>query len=294
MLANFLIGLREGLEATLVVSILIAYLVKTGRRDRLPPVFAGIGAAVALSLGIGAVLTFGSQSLSFKAQEGFGGTMSFIAVVFVTFMIFWMRKAARSMKGELQNAVDRAIAMGTGALVVTAFVAVAREGIETALFVWPAVQAAGSGWGPLAGVFLGLAVAVVIGYLLYRRAIAFNLGRFFTWTGAALVVVAGGVLAYGIAEYQEIGWLPGKESIAFDVSGVIAPDGFAAALLRGILNIHPTTSWFQAIAWLLYVVPVMIFFLRADDRPSPAAAKSPATTQSPADAKTPAEASTRP
>ena len=279
MLANFLIGLREGLEATLVVSILIAYLVKTDRRDRLPPVWAGIGAAIALSLGIGAILTFGANSLSFEAQEGFGGTMSFIAVVFVTFMIFWMRKAARSMKSELQGALDKAISMGTGALVATAFVSVAREGIETALFVWPAVQAAGSGWEPLAGVFLGLGLAVTLGYLMYRRAIAFNLGRFFTWTGAALVVVAGGVLAYGIAEFQEIGLLPGEDSIAFDVSGVLAPDGFAAALLRGILNIHPTTTWLQAIAWLLYVIPVMVFFLRpsqATPAPTPAPAAVPA------------------
>ncbi len=270
MLANFLIGLREGLEATLVVSILIAYLVKTDRRDRLRPVWAGIGAAIALSLGIGAVLTFSAQSLSYEAQEGFGGAMSFIAVVFVTFMIFWMRKAARSMKSDLQGRLDRALSMGTGALVATAFVSVAREGIETALFVWPAVQAAGSGWEPLAGVFLGLAVAVTIGYLMYRRAIAFNLGRFFTWTGAALVIVAGGVLAYGIAEFQEIGLLPGQNSIAFDVSGVIAPDGFAAALLRGILNIHPTTTWLQAIAWVLYVGTVMFFFLRPQRPAKPA------------------------
>ena len=283
MLANFLIGLREGLEATLVVSILIAYLVKTDRRDRLPPVWAGIGAAIALSLSIGAVLTFGAQSMSFKAQEGFGGTMSFIAVVFVTFMIFWMRKAARSMKSELQGRLDKALAMGTGALVATAFVSVAREGIETALFVWPAVQAAGSGWEPLAGVFLGLAVAITIGYLLYRRAIAFNLARFFTWTGAALVVVAGGVLTYGIAEFQEIGLLPGQDSIAFDVSGVIPPDGFVAALMRGILNLHPTTSWLQAVAWLLYVVPVMFFFLR------PQRAARPLTT---APAPAPAESIT--
>jgi high-affinity iron transporter len=269
VLANFLIGLREGLEATLVVSILIAYLVKTDRRDRLPPVWVGIGAAVGLSLAIGALLTFGAQSLSFEAQEGFGGTMSFLAVIFVTFMIFWMRKAARSMKSDLQGRLDKAISMGTGALVATAFVSVAREGIETALFVWPAVQAAGSGWEPLAGVFLGLGVAVVLGYLMYRRAITVNLSRFFTWTGAALVIVAGGVLAYGIAEYQEIGLLPGKESIAFDVSGVIAPDGLIAALVRGILNIHPTTSWLQAIAWLLYVVPVMILFLRPQRAAAP-------------------------
>jgi high-affinity iron transporter len=285
VLANFLIGLREGLEATLVVSILIAYLVKTDRRDRLAPVWVGVGAAVALSLGIGAILTFGSSQLSFQAQEGFGGAMSFVAVIFVTFMIFWMRRAARSMKGELQGQLDKAIAMGTGALVATAFVAVAREGIETALFVWPAVQAAGSGWQPLAGVLLGLGLAAFIGYLLYRRAISFNLGRFFTWTGAGLVVVAGGVLAYGINEFQAVGWLPGRDSIAFDMSAVIAPDGVIGTLLRGILNLHPTTSWAQAIAWLLYVVPVMILFLRPQrSRPAPAtpaAIATPATSPAP-------------
>jgi high-affinity iron transporter len=273
VLANFLIGLREGLEATLVVSILIAYLVKTDRRDRLAPVWVGVGAAAALSLAIGAVLTFGSSQLSFQAQEGFGGTMSFVAVVFVTFMIFWMRQAARSLKGELHGRIDRAVSMGTGALVATAFVAVAREGIETALFVWPAVQAAGSGWAPLVGVVLGLALAVGIGWLLYRRAIAFDIGRFFTWTGAGLVVVAGGVLAYGINEYQSLGWLPGRDATAFDLSSVIAPDGFVAALLRGILNLHPTTSWAQAIAWALYVVPVMFLFLR---RPKPVAVRAEA------------------
>ena len=280
MLANYLIGLREGLEATLVVSILIAYLVKTDRRDRLAPVWTGVGAAVALSLAIGAVLTFGSSQLSFEAQEGFGGTMSFLAVGFVTYMIFWMRRAAGSIKGELHGQLDRAISMGTGALVVTAFLAVAREGIETALFVWPAVQAAGSGAGPLVGVFFGIATAVAIGYLLYRRAITINLGRFFTWTGAALVVVAAGVLAYGIAEYQEIGLLPGADSIAFDVSGVLAPDGFLAALLRGILNVHPTTTWLQAVAWLLYVVPVMIFFLRPQSRPTVTAKPVPTANAS--------------
>ena len=125
---------------------------------------------------------------------------------------------------------------------------------------------------------VGLSVAVVLGYLMYRRAIAFNLGRFFTYTGVALVIVAGGVLAYGIKEFQAIGLLPGQDSVAFDVSGTIAPDGFIGALLRGIFNLHPTTSWAQAIAWLLYVVPVMIHVLRpqraADPTPKSATVPS--------------------
>jgi high-affinity iron transporter len=268
----FLIGLREGLEATLVVSILVAYLVKTNRRDRLRPLFMGVGAAIMLSLAVGAALTFGSSQLSFQAQEGFGGTMSFIAVGLVTWMIFWMRKAARSIKSELEGALDKAIAMGTGALVVTAFVAVGREGLETALFVWPAVQAAGSTWQPLAGVVLGLAAAVAIGFAMFRGAIRFNIGQFFRWTGVVLIAVAGGVLTYGIAEFQEIGWLGGQNAIAFDISNVIAPDSLPAALMRGIFNIHPVTTWPQAIAWLAYVIPVLYLFLRGSTAPTRPAA----------------------
>jgi high-affinity iron transporter len=275
VLAMYLIGLREGLEATLVVSILVAYLVKTGRRDRLRPLFMGVAAAVTLSLVVGAGLTFGSSQLSFQAQEGFGGTMSFIAVALVTWMIFWMAKAARSIKSELEGRLDKALTMGTAALVVTAFVAVGREGLETALFVWPAVQAAGNTTQPLIGVLLGLISAVALGYFMYRGAVRFNIGKFFRYTGIVLILVAGGVLTYGIAEYQEIGWLGGQNSVAFDLTSAIPPDSFVAALLRGVFNIHPVTTWIQAVAWLAYVVPVMIVFLRGTrmpTRPGPAPA----------------------
>jgi high-affinity iron transporter len=279
----FLIGLREGLEATLVVCILIAYLVKTGNKDRLAPVWTGVGAAVGLALAVGAVLTFGSSQLTFRAQEAFGGIMSVIAVGLVTWMIFWMRKAGASMRTELHGRLDQALSIGTGALVATAFVAVAREGLETALFVWPAVQATPNSAAPLTGVILGLAAAALLGYLLYRRAISFNIAKFFRWTGVVLVVVAAGVLAYGIAELQEIGWLPGEEAVAFDISATVGPETLAGALLRGILNIHPVTTWLQAVAWLLYLVPVMYLFLRAP-RPSTAVgtrqeATAPATTR---------------
>jgi high-affinity iron transporter len=268
VLAMFLIGLREGLEATLVVSILVAYLVKTDRRAGLPPVWAGVAGAALLALGIGAVLTFGSKELTYEAQEGFGGVMSFIAVGLVTWMIFWMRKAARSIKGELEGALDRALAMGKVALAVTAFVAVGREGLETALFVWPAVQAADSATGPLIGVVLGLAAAVVTGYLMFRGAVRFNIGAFFRWTGVVLVLVAGGVLVYGIGEFQEVGWIGGKDAVAIDISGFVRDQKLLAAFLRGIFNIHPQTSWVQVVAWLAYVVPVMTLFLTGS-RPAP-------------------------
>ena len=276
MLPVFLIGLREGLEAALVVSILVAYLVKTDRRQRLPAVWLGVGAAIALSLAFGALLTYTSARMSFQAQEAFGGFLSIAAVGFVTWMIFWMRRAARSIKGELQGAVDRALAMGTGALVMTAFIAVAREGLETALFIWSAAQSTGISDGPppIIGAVLGLLVAAAIGYLLYRGAIRINLGRFFTWTGAALIVVAGGVLAYGFHDLQEAGILPGLNNLAFDVSDTISPGSVTGTVLKGVFNFSPQTTWLEAAVWLLYVPLVMFLFLRPA-RSGPPAGRKP-------------------
>jgi high-affinity iron transporter len=272
----FLIGLREGLEASLVVSILIAYLVKTDRRDKIPAVWAGVAVAIAISLGFGAALEYTSANMTFEAQEAFGGLMSIIAVGFVTWMIFWMRRTARSIKGELQGKVDRALEMGTAALVAIAFLAVAREGLETALFIWSAANSGSTSSGPppIVGAVLGLLVAAVIGYLLYRGAIRINLAKFFTWTGAGLVLVAGGVLAYGFHDLQEAGILPGLNSLAFDVSDTITTGSVIGTLLKGIFNFSPQTTWVEATAWVLYVVPVMFLFLRrpkaepaADPRP---------------------------
>jgi high-affinity iron transporter len=278
VLANYLIGLREGLEATLVVSILVAYLVKAERRDRLSAIWLGVGSAVALALGFGALLTFTSNNLSFEAQERFGGLMSIVAVGFVTWMIFWMRRTARFLKSELHGKLDKAILMGTFALALTAFIAVAREGLETSLFIWAAAQSADNGATPLAGATLGILTAVVLGYLLYRRAIAINLAKFFTWTGAGLIVVAAGVFAYGVHDLQEAGDLPGLNSLAFDVSGAVPPDSWYGALLKGIFNFSPATTWLEATAWLLYIVPVMVLFFRPQPKPAAAPAPVPAET----------------
>ena len=196
MFANFLIGLREGLEAALVVSILIAYLVKTDRRHLVPRIWLGVGIAVVVSLGFGAALTFGPKGLTFEAQELIGGALSIIAVGFVTWMIFWMASAARSMSGQLRSKIDKAAEAKPWSLVIVAMLAVGREGLETALFLWAATQAAARGTGstvsPLLGAALGLAVAVLLGYLIYRGALKINLTRFFTWTGVFLIIVAGG------------------------------------------------------------------------------------------------------
>ncbi|MFE2414802.1 iron uptake transporter permease EfeU [Kitasatospora sp. NPDC057904] len=260
MFGNYLIGLREGLEASLVVCILIAYLVKTDRRDKLPPVWLGVGSAVVLSMAFGAVLQFGSSQLTFEAQEALGGSLSIVSVGLVTWMVFWMRRTARHLKTELHGKLDAAIAMGTTALVVTAFLAVGREGLETALFIWSAVQATDDGWNPLAGAALGLLTAVVLGWLFYRGALRINLAKFFTWTGAMLVVVAAGVLAYGVHDLQEAGWLPGLHSLAFDISSTIPKDSWYGTLLKGVFNFQPDPTVLQLVVWLGYLVPTLAVF----------------------------------
>ncbi|GAA2828088.1 FTR1 family protein [Kitasatospora paracochleata] len=261
MFGNYLIGLREGLEASLVVCILIAYLVKTGRKDRLGPVWLGIGSAVALSMAFGAMLQFGSSQLSFEAQEALGGTLSIVAVGLVTWMVFWMRRTARHLKSELHGKLDAALAMGTVALVVTSFLAVGREGLETALFIWTAVQATGDGWNPLVGAILGLLTSVVLGWLFYRGALKINLAKFFTWTGAMLVVVAAGVLAYGVHDLQEAGWIPGLHQLAFDISSTIPKESWYGTLLKGVFNFQPDPTWLQIGVWLAYLVPTLAVFL---------------------------------
>lgn len=282
MFANYLIGLREGLEASLVVVILIAYLVRSDRRHLLPQIWGGVAAAIAISLGFGALLTFGPKGLTFEAQEAIGGGLSIIAVAFVTWMIFWMARSARGLSGELRGKVDAAAQAGRGSLVLVAMLAVGREGLETALFLWAATQAAArdnaSTTAPLFGALLGLLTAVALGWLVYKGAVRLDLGRFFAWTGGFLILVAAGVLAYGIHDLQEAGILPGLHHLAFDVSHIIDPSGWVAALLKGTLNFSPATTWLEAIAWVGYVVPVFALFIRRVRRPNPPAAAGPQPT----------------
>ncbi|MFD0536133.1 iron uptake transporter permease EfeU [Actinomadura luteofluorescens] len=233
LLGNFLIGLREGLEAALVVSILIAYLVKTGNRRALLPVWTGIGAAVVLACGFGIALSAASSEMQFKTQELFGGVLSIVAVGLVTWMVFWMRKTARFMKAELEGRLEGALDVGPLALAAVAFLAVGREGLETALFLWTNISnSSGGSTQPITGAFLGLAVAVALGYLLYRGGLKINLRRFFTWTGAALIVVAAGVFGYGFHDLQEAEVFPGLHAVALEPHAFFAKFGGAATGCR--------------------------------------------------------------
>lgn len=303
VLATFLIGLREGLEAALVVGILVAYLRRIGRRDVVPRMWFGVGLAIVLALGIGAVLTFGAYSLTFEAQEIIGGTLSLLAVGMVTWMIFWMQKAGRSMKKSLEGGVDRALASGgLWALVAIGFVSVAREGIETTLLLWSMVQSFGDAPAALGGALLGLACAVLIGTMLARGAVKLDLRRFFAWTGGFLVIVAAGVLAYALMDLQEAGVLPGPFSAgapldpitgavaigwaafpfgwAFDVSAVIAPGSAFAAILQATVGFMPAMTWLQVLAWTVYILIVGSLFVRGilpTHAPSPTASKIDST-----------------
>ena len=277
MFANLLIGLREGLEASLVVGILVAYLVKTGHRDSLPAVWAGVGAATLASLGLGAILTFGPRGLSFQAQELIGGTLSIVAVGLITWMIFWMAKTARFLKKELEGRLDAAVATGPAAVFTIALLAVGREGLETALFLWTGAQASGtSGPAPLLGAALGLAVAVVLGWAIYRGALRVNLRTFFAWTGGLLIVVAAGVLSYGVHDLQEAGVLPGLHNLAFDVSATVPPTSWYGTVLKGVFNFSPATTWLELVAWLAYLVPTMTLFVRSLRPTGPARPATPA------------------
>lgn len=290
MLSNFLVGLREGLEAALVVSILVAYLVKTDRRALLRWIWVGVALAVLLAVGFTLFLGFQSRRLDFRSQELLGGTMSLVAVVFVTWMIFWMAGAAKSIAGELRGRIDDAAGRPLS-LVVIAFLAVGREGMETAAILWANTQtatgrdqAAGANLTstPLVGALLGIATAVVIGYLIYRGAVQINLTRFFTWTGAVLVLVAGGVLSYGVHDLQEIDVLPGLGTTAFDISDTLNASSWYGSLLAGMFNFTPAPTVLEVVAWVAYVVPVMTLFLLYIKRRGSNAPSRPAPTPAPA------------
>ncbi len=262
MFANFLIGLREGLEAALIVGILVAYLIRSDRRELLPHVWIGVAIATAASLGAGAALTFGPRGLSDRAEETIAGTLSVLAVGLITWMIFWMARTARDLRHHLETSLDAAASMGKGAIITMALLAVGREGLETAVFLWAGIETAGAGVGPVAGAVLGLACAFALGWIIYRGALRVNLRAFFQWTGLVLIVIAAGVLAHAVHDFQDAGVLPGADALAFDVSAQIPPDSWHASLLKGIVNFSPTTTWLEALTWTAYAIPTLVGFAK--------------------------------
>ncbi|MBL7262101.1 iron uptake transporter permease EfeU [Paractinoplanes lichenicola] len=279
MTAIYLIGLREGLEITLVVSILIAFLVKSDRKPLLKWVWAGVVVAAGLSVGFAALLQFGVARLEYRHQELFEAIASIVAVTFVTWMIFWMRRMARQMGSELRGRLEDAIKVGPLAIVGVAFLAVVREGLETSILFYAAAQGTADSARPLIGISLGLLTAIVLGWLLYLSALRINLTKFFTWTGALLVLVAAGILKYGVHDLQEAGVLPGLNTTAFDISGSWPPGAWYAELLRGMVNFTPAPTVLEIIAWLAYGIPVLVIFLWPHRPTQPARTQEPALSK---------------
>ncbi|WP_084513168.1 iron uptake transporter permease EfeU [Nocardia mikamii] len=278
---NLLICLREGLEAGLVVTILLAAVRKTSTPQRpvsSTPVWLGLLGAVSVAASFAAVLTYSTSVLSNSGQEIVGGTLSVIAVGLVTAMVFWMRRTAASLSGQLRGEVARATAIGAGALAITAFMAVGREGLESTLFVWTAVKASGTTVAPLVGAALGFAAAVVLCWLLYRQSVKLNLGVFFNRTALALIVIAAGVLSYGLGDLQDAGILPGRHWVAFDLSAHIDPNSWWVSIITGITELTPRMTVLQVVAWVVYLAVVIPLFIRAGRH---APAKAPAQAAQP-------------
>ncbi|MFK4064293.1 FTR1 family protein [Streptomyces sp. NPDC029674] len=270
MFDNYLIGLRDGLAAGVAAGLLLAHAVRTGRRDALLPVRTGIGVAVALALGFGCALTFGSQQLTPRARETLGGTLSVAAVALLTWVVLRMRRAeARHM---------------TAALALAAFFAVGREALDTALFFWASVRASRDGaHGPLLVVVLGLLTALALVGLLRPVAARVAPDRFRTWCGVALIVVAAGFLAHGVGALQEAGLLGGSRNAAFDISGAVPPDSWYGALLAGTLSFRPDPTALQVAVWSLYAIPALAVLSRVSRAPSPGSNSRAYDRRSPVD-----------
>lgn len=306
-LASFLIGLREGLEAALIVGILVAVAQRRRRPEALTKISWGVGSAIGMSILLGAVFTFTAYSLSETGEQIFAGIMSVAAVAMITWMIFWMMTAGRNLRAQLESEANTALALGSGwAMFWIAFISVGREGLETTIMLWSSVTQPEA----LLGATVGLLAAAALGYLVYRGLVRFNLGTFFTVTGIILIIAAAGILAHGIHELQEAAVLPGPYSgapitptdlmtgavavgltggpfwlasfpfgWAFDLTANIDPSTWGAALVKALFGLTPRMSWLEVIAWLGYLGAVLPRFLAwmprrrptetALDRPTP-------------------------
>ena len=288
MLPTFVIGLREGLEASLIVGIVAAFLGKQGRRDALRQVWIGVGVAVAICLAVGIALQIATTDLPDKQQEGLETVVGLLAVVMVTYMVLWMRKHSRDLKGQLEGAAAAALAQGSArALVVMAFLAVLREGFETAVFLLATFRASGNAAASATGAILGIAVAVALGYGIYRGGVRINLSRFFRATGIVLIVVAAGLVMTAFHTAAEAGWLTVGQTQAFDLSWLIHPGTALSAVLTGVLGLQVFPVWIEVAAYLAYLVPMLAFTLwPARRRPAsarPTSAARPASAQPPSE-----------
>ena len=272
MTAAFFLMLREGLEAALIVGIIAAYLVKVGRRDALGKVFLGVAAAVALSVGAGILVVTTVGRLPLVVQETLEGVAALAAVAVLTWMLFWMRRQGRAMKGELERGVDQALVVGsTTAHAGLAFFAVVREGLETVLFLFAIWSSSGDVTGLMLASLAGLAGAIGIGYAIFAMGIRIDLRKFFTITGVVLIFVSAGLVSFAIAEFTEAGILP-VTPVVFDLGNVLPETSALGSILAGLFGYRSAPTVLQVIGYLAYLIPVLVIFVFGGRAPKAAAA----------------------
>jgi high-affinity iron transporter len=281
MLPTYLLSLREGLEAALIIGIVLGALAKIRRSDLAPAVWLGTLSAVGISILIAVSLTSFGMSLEAQAEQIFEGITMLIAAGILTWMIFWMSKQARFLKGELEAGVNKAAATtGRRAMFWLAFIAVVREGIELALFVTAAFfagdqsQATSNIIQTLAGTILGLGTAILLGWTLFATTIRLDLRRFFQVTGFLLILFAAGLVAHGVHEFNEAGWIPAVVEHVWDVNAIVDENSVPGQLLRTLFGYNGNPSLTEMIAYFAYLVVVIVFW-RRDTAP----AKAPATSR---------------
>jgi high-affinity iron transporter len=267
MLATLVIGLREGLEAALIVGIIAAFLRKNGKS--LVPVWIGVGLAVALSIAVGVALDLVEQALPQARQEAMEAAIGSLAVVFVTGMILWMNQHAAGMKRSLEQDAAQALHQGSAyALAGMAFLAVLREGFETSVFLLATFSAAQSATLAAAGAVIGLLLAVAIGWGIYAGGVRINLGRFFRVTGLFLILVAAGLVITSLRSAHEAGWLNAGQQPTIDLSWLVAPGTVQSALITGVLGIPADPRRIEVIGWLAYLIPVTLSVRRPATPPT--------------------------
>lgn len=270
MLPTFVIGLREGLEAALIVGIIASFLGQQGRRDELRKVWLGVGIAVAICVAVAVGLQVWSHDLPQRQQEQLETVIGAIAVVMVSYMVLWMKRHSRDLRKDLEGAAGQALAAGSAsALVVMAFLAVLREGFETSVFLLATFNESDNPWYGGGGAALGVAVAAVVGYGIYRGGIRINLSRFFRATGVVLILVAAGLVATALMTAYEGGWID-QGSQAFDLSWLVRPGTPVSSVVTGVLGIQPYPDWAMVIGWLVYAIPMLAIVLWPPRRRTPA------------------------
>lgn len=267
-----LITLREGLEISLVVAIIATYLVKTDNRRYLPSMWVGVGVAAIASIASGFVFDALIGDLEGRWEQAIEGTLAFLAVAVLTWMIFWMRRNSRNISGDLHAKIDAALGRSPLALAVISFVAVAREGFETALFLIGAETSATSGAAVVVGGFIGLAVSAALGVAFYAGSARIDLRRFFQYTGLLLILFAAGLFAKGLHEFREllgIEWSIVSDSVWNVSSGPFAEGSTTHDFLKGLFGWSPNPERIRVVGYLAYLVPVTWFFYRDANRTQP-------------------------